>query len=107
MAISVGNDSHVTQPLLILGASGNARQVYAIAQAMNEARPVDPPWELLGFIDDGEPDLEPIKRLGTTVVGGSSDLPDYAGACYCIGIGSATIRASPSARLLWWGWVRW
>ena len=45
---------------------------------------------MLGFIDDGEPDSAPVDRLGAQLVGDSSDLPDYAGACYCIGIGSAS-----------------
>lgn len=88
----------MSEPLLIMGASGNARQTYAVALAMNENSPDDPPWELLGFVDDGQPDLAPIERLGARVVGTSASLPNFSGAHYCLGVGGAQVKRSLAKR---------
>lgn len=79
-------------PLVIIGASGNARSVFAIAHAMNQAEPDNPPWHLMGFIDDGVPDLEPIRRLGVDVIGTSADMARFHGAHYTIGVGNAQTK---------------
>lgn len=88
----------MSTPLVIIGASGNARSVFALAVAMNEARPDAPPWDLLGFIDDGQPDLAPIARLGSRIVGTSADLPALAGASYTVGAGAPALKRVLSER---------
>jgi sugar O-acyltransferase (sialic acid O-acetyltransferase NeuD family) len=88
----------MSEPLLILGASGNARSIFAIALAMNEAVPNDPPWDLLGFAADGIPDLEPIARLGQSVVGGTEDLSRLKGARYTVGAGTPRVKRLLSDR---------
>lgn len=96
--LRVRNTPGVTEPLLILGASGTARSVFALALAMNDVRRDDPPWDLLGFIVDGTSDLEPIVRLGSQVIGGSADLPSFAGASFTVGAGMPTTKRVLAAR---------
>ena len=78
--------------LVVLGASGNARSVFALAAAMNSASPENPPWRMLGFVDDGEPDLEPIARLGSQVVGTMEALTSLRGAHYVVGVGTPSLK---------------
>lgn len=92
------NTTEPPQPLLVLGARGHARSVFAIALAMNQAQPEHAPWQLLGFIEDGVPDLDPIHRLGAQVVGTSKELSQFAGAQYILGVGAADTKRLLAAR---------
>lgn len=85
-----------TQKIVIVGAGGFGREVashirdintYAVDHGLPEQ------WEILGFIDDGEPDLELCRRFGLEHLGGSdafASLP--SGTSYVIAIGNGAVR---------------
>ncbi|MDJ0422756.1 hypothetical protein BFG51_00665 [Dietzia alimentaria] len=86
---------YMTTPLVIIGAGGFGREVLDIVNDMN-SRPASSQserFEFIGFIDDGEPDLERLSRIGARHIGPSSSLSGLPNGCkYSIGIGSGALR---------------
>ena len=90
-----------TQRLVIIGAGGFGREVADIVEAINLDRAATgvQPLEVLGFLDDGDPDLSLIQPYGLDHLGPTSVLdgmPEDVG--YVIGIGSPEIRAQLDQR---------
>lgn len=85
-----------TQRIVIVGAGGFGREVashirdintYAVDHGLPEQ------WEILGFIDDGVPDLELCRLFGLEHLGGSdafASLP--SGTSYITAIGNGAVR---------------
>lgn len=73
----------MTQPLLIVGAGGFAREAAAAVRAINDMRPT---WQLRGFLDD-DPALHGTERAGLPILGplgAVADLDDAA-VVVCVG----------------------
>ncbi|MGH8995904.1 MAG: acetyltransferase [Acidimicrobiales bacterium] len=85
--------------LVILGASGHGREVLDVLEAVNL---VEPMFDFLGFLDDGEPDPERLARRGATLIGPTSTLGSLD-ADYLLGVGVGHIRRSLHARLTSYG----
>jgi sugar O-acyltransferase (sialic acid O-acetyltransferase NeuD family) len=86
----------MANPLVIIGAGGFGREVLDIVNDINSRATSDPalePFEFLGFVDDGRPDMDRLERIGAKYLGTSSVLPSLPSGCkYSIGIGSGAIR---------------
>lgn len=83
-------------PLVILGAGGHGRELLDIVKDIN-GQPIGDSllerFDFLGFIDDGEPDMERLSRIDARFVGPTSGLENLPSGCkYAIGIGSGTVR---------------
>lgn len=82
-------------PLVIIGAGGFGREVLDIVNDIN-SRLGDSPterYDFIGFVDDGEPDMDRISRIGARYIGPSTSLNDLPDGCeYSIGIGSGSVR---------------
>lgn len=79
----------IPQRLVVVGAGGHGRELLDIIEAINAARPGT--WEVLGFVDDGEPDRDLLTRLATTFLGPLEVLAGLE-ANYVIGVGSGSAR---------------
>lgn len=87
--------SPMTQRLVIIGAGGFGREVLDIIEAINLRHPTPDgqPFEVVGFLDDGDPDratLEPYDVAHLGPVSMLADLPEDVGCV--IGIGSPQVR---------------
>jgi sugar O-acyltransferase (sialic acid O-acetyltransferase NeuD family) len=76
---------------VIIGAGGHGREIADVVDAINDAVERDP-WHLIGFIDDGTPDLQVIRRRGGVVLGGTERLADMADVAFVVGVGSGHMR---------------
>lgn len=80
------------KPIFIFGAGGFGREVLVllrdIARAGSEA------WDVLGFVDDREPDMALLEALGAPYLGdraeAQSELP--GGASFVVAIGTSGVR---------------
>ncbi|MBB0995310.1 sugar O-acyltransferase [Dietzia sp. SLG510A3-3B2-2] len=83
-------------PLVILGAGGHGREVMDIVNDINAQPRGGAPREIfdfIGFLDDGEPDMARLSRIGARFIGATSELDSLPEGCkYTIGIGSGTAR---------------
>lgn len=80
--------------VVIIGAGGFGREVrdWLLQSSLShEAR-------FLGFIDDGQPDVERLNRLEADHLGGMERLPILEGARYYIGVGDPATRRTVAAR---------
>lgn len=82
--------------LVIVGAGGHGREVLDVAEACGEA--------FAGFVDDGQPDLEPLRRRGATLLGGLDVLAGHDGPVV-LGVGDGGVRGR-LARALAVRWAR-
>lgn len=88
----------MVQPLVIVGAGGFGRELLDVVRASNEAGHSD--FELLGMLDDGDPDRRRLQHLGVSLLGPcavAADLP--AGSAFLIGIGAPGARADLDRRM--------
>jgi len=86
----------MTQRLVIIGAGGFGREVLDVIEAINfdYASTGTQPFEVLGFLDDGEPDLMLLAAYGVAHLGPVAHLEQMpADVGYVIGIGSPEARA--------------
>lgn len=75
-----------TQPVLVVGGGGLGREVIATVRACLEL-------ELVGVVDDGQPDVAALARLGTTHLGGLDVLGDLPrGTRFVVAVGSPDAR---------------
>lgn len=86
----------MTTRLVILGAGGFGREVLDVVEAINfetATAPPEPAYEVLGFLDDGDPDPATLEPYGVGVIGGIDTLADLPGDVqYVIGIGAPNVR---------------
>lgn len=68
-------------PLVIVGAGGHGKDVLAIVEAINDAKPT---YDFLGFLDD--------NRKGPGILGTVGSINDYDEAEFVIGINDGKIR---------------
>jgi sugar O-acyltransferase (sialic acid O-acetyltransferase NeuD family) len=76
--------------ILIVGAGGHGREVLDVVEACG--------LEFSGFVDDGEPALEPLHRRGVAILGGVGYLASYLGETI-LGIGDSTTRRTVGEEL--------
>jgi sugar O-acyltransferase (sialic acid O-acetyltransferase NeuD family) len=89
----------MAQPLLLIGAGGHGREVLDVVDAINA---VTPTFEVVGFLDDGDPDTTLIEGRGHRLLGRSADLTGplaHLDAGYVIAIGATGPRAEIDAAL--------
>lgn len=82
-------------PLVIIGAGGFGREVHDVVEAVNEEQrlPGTPPFEVVGFVDDGAPDMELVEDRGVPFLGPVQRLATLpADVRYVIGIGTGPVR---------------
>jgi len=82
-------------PLVIVGAGGFGREVHDVVEAINanSATTGQPLIEMLGFVDDGEPDEELIDDRGVPLLGSVDKLAALPSEVqYVIGIGNGSVR---------------
>jgi sugar O-acyltransferase (sialic acid O-acetyltransferase NeuD family) len=84
------------EPIVIVGAGGHGREIYAVIDAVNRAASA-PKYDVVGFIDDGQPDLARLARLGPRHLGGIEEMP--SDARYLIGIGESVTRERVDGQL--------
>ena len=87
--------AHATNPfrsLVIIGGGGHGRELADIVQAAGTHGSV------LGFVDDGTPDLQTIERGGWSFLGTTSAMHDRD-VVFLIGIGMPLIRRSVVEKL--------
>lgn len=74
---------------LILGAGGHGRDVLVALQTHDPAHGAR---QFVGFIDDGSPDFERLRRLDAPFLGGTKVLAEYEGAGFVVGVGAPEAR---------------
>ena len=75
-------------PMVIIGAGGFGREVLDVVRAINAA---GGDCNFIGFLDDGEVDLERLARIDARHLGGSAQFREFAHR-YVIGVGSSEVR---------------
>lgn len=87
--------------LVVVGAGGHGRELFATISAINESverRGEQPPWRVLGFVDDDPSDLDRIDRLGSTVLG-PVDWLESTLHPFALGVGTSSVRRQLATRL--------
>lgn len=82
-------------PLVIIGAGGFGREVLDLVNDINCRLGDSEPdrFDFIGFIDDGQPDMNRLSRIGARYIGPTSSFGHLPEGCkYSIGIGSGTVR---------------
>lgn len=79
--------------LVILGAGGHGRELLDIVEAINA---VHTTWRFRGFLDDGDPPADRLRRRSAQVLGPVAALADLD-AAYLIGIGQPDHRERVAA----------
>ena len=81
--------------LVIVGAGGHGRELYALATDINDT---SGGWELAGFVADTEPDSRLLTALGARYLGEVDEL-ERLDCEYVIGVGDCTARQRLADRL--------
>ena len=65
-----------------------------VVNSINAQRePMTENYEFLGFVDDGHPEMDRLRRIGAPFVGPTSVLKDLPPGCkFSIGVGSGAVR---------------
>jgi sugar O-acyltransferase (sialic acid O-acetyltransferase NeuD family) len=82
-------------PMVIIGAGGFGREVLDVVRAIDAA---GGNWNFIGFLDDGDVDVDRLARIDARHLGRCSDFDRFAN-CYVIGIGSAEARKTLASQL--------
>ena len=82
-------------PMVIIGAGGFGREVLDVVRAIETA---GGNCNFVGFLDDGDVDVDRLARIDARHLGRCSDFDKFAG-CYVIGIGSAEARKTLASQL--------
>lgn len=77
--------------MIIVGAGGYGCELAAVARAAGH--------DVVGFVDDGEPDLERLRSLGLTLLGGLADAAQHANR-FVIGVGYPKPRRALADRMV-------
>lgn len=83
------------RPLVIVGAGGHGREVFATVAAINREHPT---FEVLGFVDDAPRHPDRLERLGTGVLGDIGWLEAHP-APFVLALGDPEVRRSVADRL--------
>lgn len=84
--------------LAIIGAGGFGREVLDVVEALQQA---GSDIDVVGFVDDGTPDVSRIQARGQKMLGGLSELPGLHCAAV-IGVGDPGTRERIDERLVHW-----
>jgi sugar O-acyltransferase (sialic acid O-acetyltransferase NeuD family) len=92
----------VTQPLVVIGAGGFGREVVDVVEEINRERAAPGRgFEVLGFLDDGDPDMDLLADYQLEHLGPVATLRDMpADVEYVIGIGSPAVKAKIDQELI-------
>lgn len=82
--------------LVIVGAGGFGREIVTVVDC-DRATMAGRGINLLGFVDDGSPDLARLERIGLPLLGGVDTV--QPGWSYVIGVGDSAVRRSLDDRL--------
>ncbi len=85
--------------LVVVGAGGHGREVLDVVEAIND---VEPTYDVLGVVDDGEVDRARLARRGIELLGPTETVRDLD-AVYVLGIGTGHTRARLDEQLTGWG----
>ncbi len=79
--------------VVVVGAGGHGREVrdWLLRSSIGDL-------DFVGFLDDGEPDLRLLGRLGARHLGRSDELADLRDCVYYLGVGSPSVRAHLGAK---------
>ncbi|WP_239308374.1 acetyltransferase [Frankia sp. Cj3] len=91
--------SHGPTALVVVGAGGHGRELMDVVEAVNAVRPT---YELLGVVDDGQPDLNQLFRREVRHLGPVRLLAEID-AEYVVGIGAPAIRRAVDSMATAWG----
>ena len=92
--------------LIVVGAGGFGMEVIWVAEEMNAGNPGDPPWELLGYVDDNE-EKKGTHIFGYEVLGRPEDAARRFSdreICYHSALGDNLVRRKMAERLDRLGW---
>jgi sugar O-acyltransferase (sialic acid O-acetyltransferase NeuD family) len=78
--------------VVIVGAGGHGREVLDVIEAVGG-------HEVVGFVDDGSPDLELLAGRGVPLLGPTSELEGLGEVSVVLGIGDSRARADVAARI--------
>ena len=87
----------MSERIVVIGGGGAAREMLDVIDAINSVG--DRHIEVLGVLDDGQPDEEKLAAYGTELLGSVEDLaglPSDVG--YAIGIGAPGVRSAVDTR---------
>ena len=76
-------------PLVIIGAGGHGREVLDVVEACIAD---GAPYEFVGFVDDGEPDVALLAARGVELLGTVDDLPGLGNVAVLLGLGVPVVR---------------
>ncbi len=82
-------------PLVIIGAGGFGRELHDVVEAINVHASLSgaTSLEVLGFLDDGSPDMELVEDRGIPLLGGVETYNSMASDVrFVIGIGNGAVR---------------
>ena len=82
-------------PMVIIGAGGFGREVLDVVRAIETA---GGNCNFVGFLDDGDVDVDRLARIDARHLGRCSDFDKFAD-CYVIGIGTAEARKTLASQL--------
>ena len=88
----------VAERIVIVGAGGHGREIVALAAACNLGRQ-QPIYEVVGVVEDGDPDRGRLERLSVPLLGPIETVADLD-ARYVIGIGDPSVRHFVDNRLV-------
>jgi sugar O-acyltransferase (sialic acid O-acetyltransferase NeuD family) len=83
------------QDLVIVGAGGHGRELYATVAAANAEAPL---FRVLGFVDDRDDHPERVQALGAPRLGDVTWLEEHPSR-YALGIGTSAVRTTVAGRL--------
>ncbi|MEU8044022.1 acetyltransferase [Micromonospora echinofusca] len=92
----------MTADIIIVGCGGHGRETLGIIQAINRAEAGDPPWRILGFVDDApsELNLKRVQRLAAPYLGTTGWLRDQPNTTHVIlAVGDPCARRAVDERV--------
>ncbi|WCN83510.1 acetyltransferase [Micromonospora sp. LH3U1] len=85
----------MTTDVVMVGVGGMGREVYAVIRLLNTSASGEPPWRVLGFVDDypTEPNVELVHRLGVAFLGSTRWLATQPSSTHvALGVGHPRLR---------------